>query len=87
MTLEWIDPPRTEHDNLRDEMSAVADQLLNRRGEWARIATGVPRTDRRRTGLLEDFGIEVRHYYKDPRDQMLHGGRYDLYARAPKEAE
>ena len=87
MTLEWIDPPRTEYDDLRDEMIAVTEQLISHRGEWARVATGVLRTDQRRTDLLKDFGIEVEHHYQNPRDQMFRGGRYDLYDRAPKEAE
>ena len=86
MSLEWINPPRTEYDNLRDEMTAVADELRKNPGVWARIATGVPRTDTRRTDLLKDFGIEVKHHYDDPRAQMFYGSRYDLYARAPKEA-
>lgn len=87
MNLEWIDPPRTGYDDLRDEMDAAAKELHKHPGAWARIATDVRRMDTRRDDLLLARGIEVRHHYDDPRDQMLMSGTYDLYARAPKEAE
>lgn len=86
MTLEWIDPPMN-HD---DKAHEAAEELRARPGEWARLARNTTDADSDRWGcaLHALAGIDARFVRVDSRWWALlpELRRYDVYARAPKEA-
>ena len=86
MSIEWINPPM----NYKDHAEQIAEELNRRPLAWARIARNI--SDGESDKWISAFhlsGIELRHVRVDRRWWAVipEFRRYDLYARAPKEAE
>lgn len=82
MTLEWIDPPR----NWQDKADDLIAELQERPGEWALIHRAINHPIRGYCDYLEDFGIDWRTERSSDTPSNSIGFKFDMYARAPKEA-
>lgn len=59
---EWSDPPPSVTERARNEFDGIADELMERPGEWAVVARGATSAEakRIRRQLAERLGCEVR---------------------------
>ena len=88
MTLEWIDPPM----NRADEARELATALRARPNEWARFARSVTPEEWFDWAVHLDYEerVEERRVRVDTGwwgNLFEFARRYDIYARARKEAE